>query len=107
MTLKWFTPKAEVKLCGHGTLAVAHVLKERGLVSTGDTVNFETLSGTLTALINESTIELDFPSPTIQFDISPCQVLLNNLGIEACKVVCFGCFDSAAAGLVMYIKWQA
>ncbi|EKB7282019.1 PhzF family phenazine biosynthesis protein [Vibrio parahaemolyticus] len=94
MTLKWFTPKAEVKLCGHGTLAVAHVLKERGQVSTHDTVNFETLSGTLTALVNESTIELDFPSPTLQFDISPCHVLLDNLGIEACEIISFGSFDS-------------
>ncbi|NOH99459.1 PhzF family phenazine biosynthesis protein [Vibrio sp. 99-70-13A1] len=94
MRLRWFTPKTEVKLCGHGTLAAAHILKERGLLNTGDKVNFTTLSGTLSALINESTVELDFPSPAIQFDISPCQVLLDNLGIEECKIVSFGNFDS-------------
>lgn len=44
MRLRWFTPKAEVKLCGHGTLAVAHVLKQKGQVKVGDSVNFATLS---------------------------------------------------------------
>ncbi|MGF1720652.1 PhzF family phenazine biosynthesis protein [Vibrio kyushuensis] len=94
MTLRWFTPKSEVKLCGHGTLAVAHVLKERGQLKSGDRVNFQTLSGTLTALINESTVELDFPSPIIEFDVSQPQGLLDNLGIETCMIVSFGSFDT-------------
>lgn len=94
MTLRWFTPKAEVKLCGHGTLAVAHVLKERGQVKSGDSVNFNTLSGTLTAFINESTVALDFPSPAIEFDVPQSQILLNNLGIEKSKVVSFGSFET-------------
>ncbi|MCZ8489486.1 PhzF family phenazine biosynthesis protein [Vibrio lentus] len=34
----------EVKLCGHGTLATAHVMKERGLVNVGEVVTFDTLS---------------------------------------------------------------
>lgn len=45
MRLRWFTPKAEVNLCGHGTLAVAHVLKERGQLTEGDRVSFKTASG--------------------------------------------------------------
>ncbi len=94
MTLRWFTPKLEVKLCGHGTLAVAHVLKENGHVMSGDRVNFETLSGTLTAFINESTVELDFPSPVIEFDIPHSPDLLVNLGLEISKVVSYGSFDS-------------
>ncbi len=35
MQLRWFTPETEVALCGHGTLATAHVLREQGLYSTG------------------------------------------------------------------------
>ncbi|WP_369433811.1 PhzF family phenazine biosynthesis protein [Psychromonas sp. MME1] len=94
MTLRWFTPKAEVKLCGHGTLAVAHVLTERGLLKQGDQINFETASGTLTALINEATIELDFPSPIINFDVTQPPELLDYLGIEKSKIISFGHFDS-------------
>ncbi|WP_299495676.1 PhzF family phenazine biosynthesis protein [uncultured Shewanella sp.] len=94
MRLRWFTPKAEVKLCGHGTLAVAHVLKESGQVKSGDSVNFETLSGRLTAFINGSTVELDFPSPVIEFYVPQSQDLLDHLGIEASKVISFGHFDT-------------
>ncbi|HAS3528743.1 PhzF family phenazine biosynthesis protein [Vibrio cholerae] len=32
MQLRWFTPEIEVSLCGHGTLAVAHILKEQGVI---------------------------------------------------------------------------
>ncbi|KAJ0113075.1 hypothetical protein Patl1_03414 [Pistacia atlantica] len=46
--LRWFTPVAEVKLCGHATLAAAHSLFSRGLVKS-NAIEFETLSGILTA----------------------------------------------------------
>ena len=46
--LRWFTPKVEVKLCGHATLASAHALWEEGQASTAP-LHFETLSGRLTA----------------------------------------------------------
>lgn len=94
MRLRWFTPKAEVKLCGHGTLAVAHILQEKGHVNPGDKVNFDTLSGTLTASVGESYIELDFPSPVIAFDVSTSNELLANLGISPSRVVSYGTFDS-------------
>ncbi|QIA66042.1 PhzF family phenazine biosynthesis isomerase [Vibrio astriarenae] len=94
MRLRWFTPEAEVKLCGHGTLAAAHILKQRGQVKAGEEVQFETLSGTLTARVNEAAIELDFPSPIIDFGLSPSLDLLEQLGIDADKVVSFGRFDS-------------
>ncbi|WP_417882897.1 PhzF family phenazine biosynthesis protein [Vibrio rumoiensis] len=94
MRLRWFTPKAEVKLCGHGTLAVAHVLKQKGQVKVGECVHFETLSGTLTAQINESTIELDFPSPVILFDVPISSELIQQLGIVKDEIVSYGHFDS-------------
>ena len=46
--LRWFTPRAEVDLCGHATLASAHVLWQQGQ-ATGDEIRFSTRSGILTA----------------------------------------------------------
>lgn len=60
--LRWFTPTIEVKLCGHATLACAHVLWEEGLVEADATLSFQTLSGTLTAQRAGEWIELDFPA---------------------------------------------
>ncbi len=58
--LRWFTPTVEVALCGHATLASAHVLTESGLV--GGPVAFRTASGLLHAeRLADGGIELDFP----------------------------------------------
>lgn len=59
--LRWFTPTVEVELCGHATLAAAHVLWERELVPQAQTIRFFTLSGVLTARRSGVWIELDFP----------------------------------------------
>ncbi|MBP7589741.1 MAG: PhzF family phenazine biosynthesis protein, partial [Thermoanaerobaculia bacterium] len=65
-SLRWFTPKAEVALCGHATLASAHVLWESGRLAPGAPALFDTLSGRLSARRAEGEsetgwIELDFP----------------------------------------------
>ena len=61
--LRWFTPAAEVDLCGHATLASAHVLWESGLAERGSALDFETRSGRLSARSGDGgTIELDFPA---------------------------------------------
>jgi PhzF family phenazine biosynthesis protein len=60
--LRWFTPTVEVELCGHATLASAHVLFEGGHVPRTDTIHFSTLSGTLLARSSAKAIVLDFPS---------------------------------------------
>ena len=61
--LRWFTPAAEVALCGHATLASAHVLWETGILAPGETARFQTKSGLLTAeRLPDGLIELDFPS---------------------------------------------
>ncbi|GMP91070.1 hypothetical protein CsSME_00041926 [Camellia sinensis var. sinensis] len=71
--LRWFTPVAEVQLCGHATLAAAHFLFTSGLVN-ANKIEFLTLSGVLTAKrVPESQdcllIELDFPVvPLVDFD---------------------------------------
>ena len=93
MSLKWFTPEVEVKLCGHGTLATVHVMKEQGLAKVGDKVVFRTLSGELTATVCESTIELDFPSTQL-LRAEPELALLEHLGIAQDQVVSFMEFDT-------------
>jgi PhzF family phenazine biosynthesis protein len=60
-SLRWFTPKTEVNLCGHATLATAHILYETGLHGTDKRIEFDTKSGMLKASIVNEMIELDFP----------------------------------------------
>src|SRR5512146_737972 len=59
--LRWFTPKVEVDLCGHATLASAHVLWSEGRIPLDRPIRFYTRSGVLTAVRNGDQIELDFP----------------------------------------------
>ncbi|HEX7119375.1 MAG TPA: PhzF family phenazine biosynthesis protein [Longimicrobiales bacterium] len=60
--LRWFTPAVEVELCGHATLASAHVLWEEGRLPPDATARFFTLSGVLTAARDGDWIVLDFPA---------------------------------------------
>ncbi len=69
--LRWFTPVAEVSLCGHATLAAAHALWELGRLAPGDQAGFETLSGRLTAVQNEGWIELNFPARNLMLEEVP------------------------------------
>lgn len=59
--LRWFTPTVEVDLCGHATLASAHVLWQRGLATAGELLRFQTKSGELLARRDGERITLDFP----------------------------------------------
>src|SRR5260370_22437326 len=59
--LRWFTPAVEVDLCGHATLASAHVLWEDGHLKPNQQARFQTRSGLLTADRRGDWIELDFP----------------------------------------------
>ncbi|TDF96169.1 PhzF family phenazine biosynthesis protein [Paenibacillus piri] len=59
--LRWFTPKKEVDLCGHATLACAQVLWETGVAYNFDKLRFQTKSGLLTAKRLDHAIELNFP----------------------------------------------
>src|SRR5438105_7723042 len=60
--LRWFTPAVEVDLCGHATLASAHVLWEDGHLKPDSQARFHTKSGLLTADRRDAWIELDFPA---------------------------------------------
>ena len=78
--LRWFTPKVEVKLCGHATLATAAVLFfEYGVEL--DEIYFETLSGTLSARKVDGSVALNFPI-TEPKEISSPDELLAALGIK-------------------------
>ena len=59
--LRWFTPSVEVDLCGHATLASAHVLWEEGRLPADAPARFDTRSGRLTCVRRGDWIEMDFP----------------------------------------------
>ncbi len=59
--LRWFTPTVEVPLCGHATLASAHVLWSEGHLLSDEVARFYTKSGTLVAKLQGEWIQLDFP----------------------------------------------
>jgi len=63
--LRWFTPTVEVDLCGHATLAAAHVLWAQGVVRSGETILFQTLSGRLQAKKSDGWIALNFPEEPV------------------------------------------
>lgn len=78
--LRWFTPAVEVDLCGHATLAAAHVLWDEGHVPPGRPIAFRTRSGVLAARrSDDGWIALDFPAtPAVETDPPPG--LLETLG---------------------------
>jgi len=63
--LRWFTPAREVDLCGHATLAAAHVLWEEGHLPTDRPARFETNSGRLEARRDGDGIRMDFPAEPV------------------------------------------
>ena len=70
-SLRWFTPTVEVALCGHATLASAHVLWETGRLGTEAPARFQTKSGWLTAEKRGDFIEMDFPAKVAQAADAP------------------------------------
>jgi len=61
-SIRWFTPKTEVELCGHGTLAAAHALFDEGLVTAGSEITFSSNSGKLVVRKAEKNrLSMDFP----------------------------------------------
>lgn len=83
--LRWFTPRAEVDLCGHATLASAHVLFEH-LGYRGDSIRFQTRSGTLEVSREGSVLVMDFPAhPPASCRVPP--LLVEALGQEPVEVL--------------------
>jgi len=78
--LRWFTPSVEVDLCGHATLASAHVLWEEGHLPAAATARFRTRSGILTAGRQDSWIAMDFPAKP-EVEAAPPDGLQEALGV--------------------------
>ena len=84
--LRWFTPEVEVPLCGHATLASAHVLWSEGILSPAEPIRFQTQqSGVLSCRRTQGAIEMDFPATPAQ-SIDPPADLLSALGVSATSV---------------------
>jgi PhzF family phenazine biosynthesis protein len=79
--LRWFTPAVEVELCGHATLASAHVLWEEGVLAPSETARFATRSGELRASRSGDLIELDFPTKP-EHPAEPPENLLEALRVK-------------------------
>lgn len=93
--LCWFTPVAQVELCGHATLASAHVVYESGLKPTDQALRFDSLSGVLGATLQTGRIALDFPARTAQARSTAADVL-QALGVETAD-----CLDCGVDRLVV------
>jgi PhzF family phenazine biosynthesis protein len=80
--LRWFTPTVEVDLCGHATLASAHVLWEQAHLRPNQQARFHTRSGLLMADKKGEWIEMDFPATPAQ-PIASVPALESALGVTA------------------------
>jgi PhzF family phenazine biosynthesis protein len=90
--LRWLTPAVEVDLCGHATVAAAHVLWQDGHIPEGKQARFYTRSGLLTADRKGEWIELDFPAKIAEPAAAPAE-LLPALGLERANFVGKNAFD--------------
>lgn len=95
LRIRWFTPAVEVDLCGHATLAAAHVLQQLhaagelpapfAAARTGGTWTFESRSGQLTAEPTATGITLDFPAASVESSSIPAG-LPEALGLTAAQI---------------------
>src|SRR5204862_6251333 len=94
-SLRWFTPKIEVALCGHATLASAHALWETGVLAPDQPACFDTQSGRLTCRQSDTgRIEMDFPAKLAEPAEAP-EALFPALGVapESVRAVLRNAFD--------------
>jgi len=79
--IRWFTPKSEVALCGHATLATAHILFNE-LNHPGESISFNSKSGMLIVRKINDKLQLDFPADIVQ-PVESNPLFTQALGIEA------------------------
>ncbi len=104
--LRWFTPKQEVDLCGHATLASAKVLFERQPGLQEKLLVFHTVSGVLTARYTAAEVELDFPAMSYRRFTSESRIA-SALGFEPLDAISSGdyfLFQAEHAGLIRTAK---
>lgn len=83
--IRWFTPKAEVRLCGHATLGTAHILFNE-LNFQGDLLEFESLSGLLTVKKVGDKLQLDFPADFAQ-EVDSIETFTEAFGTKPLKTL--------------------
>jgi len=83
--LRWFTPAVEVDLCGHATLASAHILWEAGYLKPEEQARFNTCSGLLTSERQDDCIEMNVPATPEEPAEAPAD-LIEALGVPAAYV---------------------
>ncbi|MFM2482053.1 PhzF family phenazine biosynthesis protein [Celerinatantimonas sp. YJH-8] len=93
MYLRWFTPLVEVELCGHATLATAHVLRELAFIHDEQQVKFNTLSGMLSVHVQGQMLNMNFPEPKLKRIHQYNQLLLNALGLQPSQILVWLQFD--------------
>ena len=85
--VRYFTPAAEVDLCGHATIATFYTLLKSGKIAAGDTCDFKTLAGDLQVLVTESGVLMDMgEAKTFGLIDDPAKVeeLCKVMGAESC-----------------------
>lgn len=98
--LRWFTPACEVRLCGHATLATAFVLWER-LGEPSAAIQFDTLSGRLTAAKRDSWIQLDFPLLNSR-PVEPPERLVQSLQVQPSEYLYAGESEDSGNYVAVY-----
>lgn len=83
--LRWFTPAIEVDLCGHATLATAHVLFHHLNYEKNELI-FNTRSGELRVVKAEKGYTMNFPTDNLQSVSNPPEALLKSLNIEPVEI---------------------
>ena len=80
--LRWFTPKIEVELCGHATIASIHYLAEQNLIDEDEPVTFETKSGLLRCYRKDEINIMGLPTPSFKIYNGDKDEIINALGIN-------------------------
>lgn len=83
--ISFFTPAVEIDLCGHATLAGAHILFELGLVHTTSTINFQSNAGQLLVTTSDNWIHMNFPASKLEVMETPAG-LVSALGVSVKEV---------------------
>ncbi|UCE59485.1 MAG: PhzF family phenazine biosynthesis protein [Phycisphaerales bacterium] len=85
-SIRWFTPTVEVPLCGHATLASAHILWSEAVVSENESITFHPESGLLTTSREGEWIRMDFPALPLETSEVP-DGLADTLGAQPLAVL--------------------
>lgn len=84
--IRWFSPKDEAPLCGHATLASAHIIFSNNLIS-GNIINFKYNTGSLSASKSQNGITLTFPAKPVRKCFNPPFSTKNILGVSSYKEI--------------------